>query len=213
MENTLDPRRTALLLIDFEKGVLPPPESTMARLMSEGGTLANAGRIADACRNAGVPVVLVKVERRADYADIADYVTDLVLQGKAKSNKQVVRLVEGTDEVEFADELQPRPGDYVVVKRRVSAFYGTPLEIYLQTLGVDTLLFGGVWTNMGVESSVRDAYDRNYNIVVLSDCCAAYSQEAHEYPIKNIFPRIGRVMTTDEAIGLLEDSRSLVARS
>jgi nicotinamidase-related amidase len=108
------------------------------------------------------------------------------------------RLVEGTDDVIFIPELSKAESDYVVIKRRVSAFTGTPLEIYLRGLNIKTLVVGGVFTDQGVETTVRDAFDRDFDIVVVGDACWSPSNRGHEHAIGHTFPRLGRVRTVAE---------------
>lgn len=200
MENIIDPEKTALVLIDLQKDIVE-------RYDPEKRVVKKAAQMVQGARGAGIPVIFVKVVRRYDYADVVNLVTDIVLRGESPPAREVVWLREGTEGAELDEDLKPAPEDYIVVKRRVSAFYNTPLETYLRTLGVDTLLVGGIATNWGVESTVRDARDRDLNTIVLSDCCAGMTQEAHDYPLRNIFPTTSRVMTSEEALALIVKGR------
>lgn len=198
---------TVLVLVDFERGVLMRPDGTYHPWGAESAHHA-AARAATRARRLGIPVVLVRVERREDYADITDYVTDAVLEGKSPSNRAVRRLQEGSADVDFLPPLVPEAGDFVVVKRRVSAFYGTPLDIYLRRLGARTLLMGGVYTDLGVESTARDAFDRDFQLVFLKDACASAFPRSHDHALVELFPRIGRVRTVDEVFSHLEWTRA-----
>ncbi len=206
MDDTVDsrlrPADTALVLIDFEWDVLLRPDGAFHGWGAENAH-ARAAEAAEGARSLGLPVIFVKVERRADYADIANYVTDDVLEGRTKLNREVRRLMEGTPGVDFLPPLTPIEGDYVVVKRRVSAFYNTHLEIFLRRLNVRTLLMGGVYTDVGVETTARDAFDRDYNIVILRDACASPFEPSHTDALDNFFRRIARVMNVANALELL----------
>ncbi len=105
----------------------------------------------------------------------------------------------GTWGVEFYG-VSPVEGEPVVVKHRYSAFVGTRLESVLHTLGIKTLVMTGVGTNVCVESTARDGFMRDYNIVFLSDCTATSSQEAHDATLANIRQFFGIVATSDEVL-------------
>ena len=99
----------------------------------------------------------------------------------------------------FIDELAPRDADIVVTRRRVSAFYNTDLEVVLKGLTINTLLFTGMSTARVVESTAREASDRDYRAVVISDACSADTQEKHENALKSIADFFGEVMTMEAA--------------
>ena len=94
-------------------------------------------------------------------------------------------------------------GDLVVTKRQWGAFYGTELDLQLRRRGVRTILLCGISTNMGVESTARDAYERGYEQVFVEDSTAARSAEEHEHTMKKVFPRLGRVRPTAEVVSAL----------
>jgi len=187
----IEPGKSVLILIDLQKDIV-------GRFPDGPAVVTNASKACEMCRNRGISVMFVKVERRSDFTDVVDVFTDEVLQKPELMPSRRRLVIEGTEGAKIADELAPKPGDYVIVKRRTSAFYGTSLEIYLRARGISTLLIGGIATNMGVESTVRDARDRDFNVIVLSDCCTTMPPEAHEYAIKKMLPRLARVRTLKE---------------
>ena len=101
-------------------------------------------------------------------------------------------------------ELKPEDCDFVVIKRRTNAFVGTDLELYLRTLGVKTLLMGGISTEMGVEDTARYARNLDFNVVILKDCCATMDQAVQDWAVEHIFPMIGRSMTSEEVMSDME---------
>ncbi|MFD3329069.1 isochorismatase family protein [Streptomyces sp. NPDC058701] len=135
--------------------------------------LARCRRLADAFRTAGRPVVLVRVERP--------------------------NAAEQPPGSGFAQDLA-RPGDVLVVKRTVGAFHGTDLDARLRALGVDTLVFGGLVTTMGVESSARAASDHGYEVEFVEDAMSGFEAEEHELTVRRIFPRFGPVRTTADYV-------------
>ncbi len=112
-------------------------------------------------------------------------------------------MLAGTPAVEFIDELRPQSDDYIVVKPRFTAFYGTNLEAILKTLGTETILVGGISTQRSVEGTARDAKNRDIQCVVVSDCCTAGELDVHQMTIDHVLPLLVRVRTTDEVIGAL----------
>lgn len=200
-EPSLTAATTALLLIDFQEDVAGTGAGDLHPWAVP--AVERAAEAADWARNNGIPVVWVRVERRPDYSDVFAHKTDTVLAGKGPQGK---RLVAGSPGAQLVPSLVVQPEDRVIVKPRVNAFYGTSLEVVLRRLGTTTVLLGGVYTNMGVEATARCAYDRDLHVVVISDCCAAYSPDVHDHAISKTFPRIGRVRTLDAVKSLLTEA-------
>jgi nicotinamidase-related amidase len=177
---TLDPRSTALVLIDLQNGILaldtrPRPSS---EVLAAGRSLAGRFRVA------GSPVVLVRVAFAPDYADAPPGLTDV------PSNRPKGGLP--AEWSRLADGLAA-PSDLLVVKHQWGAFHGTDLDLQLRRRGIDTIVIGGIATNFGVESTVRQAWEFGYHVVVVEDACAAISTELHTIAVRTILPRIARV--------------------
>ncbi|HYM39383.1 MAG TPA: hydrolase [Thermoplasmata archaeon] len=191
-ELALDPKRLALVVIDLQKGIVSVP----AEPHGTAGVVANAARLADACRSRGAYVVLVHVGPSPDGKDALHPVTDPMPARPPPAP--------GWDQI--VPELGPKPGDHVVRKRQWGAFYGTDLDLQLRRRGIDTILLCGISTNFGVESTARDAYERGYNQIFIEDACASRSADAHATTFREIFPRIGRVRTTEDVLRALRPS-------
>jgi len=185
-ELELDPKRTALVLIDLQKGIAGNPVAPH----SGGEVVANASRLADRFRGLGATVVLVHVTFSADGLDRLAPPVDSPMPARAPA----------PDWADFMPEIGPRKGDLIIAKRQWGAFYGTELDLQLRRRGVNTIVMGGIATNMGVESTARDAYERGYALVLVEDAMASFSAEAHEFAVKTIFPRISRVRSTEEVL-------------
>jgi nicotinamidase-related amidase len=179
MQN-LNPETTALVLIDLQKGILGrtlEPYAT-ADVLKTGTELAERFRLA------GATVVLVNVGWSADSKDALRQPVD-----------QPNPLPPGgfpADFMELADGLK-KPGDLCITKRQWGAFYGTELDLQLRRRGIQTIVLGGVVTNIGVESTARQAWEHGYAIILAEDATSAPSAEMHHFAIKNIFPRISRI--------------------
>jgi nicotinamidase-related amidase len=190
----LDPRTTALVIIDLQRGIV-------GRQTAPHGApqvVEKARRLADRCRESGATVVLVRVAYAADGRDRLRQPVDAAPWSTAV----------GPDWSEIVPELGPKPGDLVVTKRQWGAFYGTELDLLLRRRGVRTIVLGGISTNFGVESTARDAWERGYELVFAEDAMAAMASEAHQFAVTQIFPRLGRVRSTEDVLQALAPAAS-----
>lgn len=186
---SIDPKTTALVLIDLQKGITR--QSTAPHASSD--VIARAVRLAERFRASGSLVVLVRVAFAADGSDRVRTPTDA----------QAPTMPSAADWSEIVPELGPKPSDLVVTKHQWGAFYGTELELQLRRRGIRTIVIGGISTNFGVESTARDAYERSYALVFVEDATAAMNAEAHAFAIATIFPRLGLVRSTDDVLQAL----------
>lgn len=160
--------------------------------------VASMARACAAARAASVQVAHVAVRFRPGHPEIA------------RANKafgplaSADRLVEGSAGAEFHAGVAPAVGDAIVVKRRVSAFAGSDLEVLLRGLGATTLVLGGISTSGVVLSTAREAADRDYGVVVLADCCADVDAEVHRLLIERLLPRYVDVTSSQAWIDGLE---------
>ena len=191
-EERIEAARTALIAYDVCRRALDRPE--MRPVLDAWVTLIAAAR------SAGVPVIYTTPVSRADGADVVLLPTDLSVETGVPS---LTNSIEGTRDAEFPDEIAPRPEDYVFLKRRPSAFYGTGVAELLRMLRRDSILIGGGATNRGVETSVREAFSMDLNVVVVRECCWSGDREAHDYSLNKAMKMYGRVRTLDQAVQML----------
>lgn len=176
----LDPGHTALVTIDLQHGIVG------RELAPRSGdqVVADTRALAERFRRAGVLVINVRVSWHDDLGDTPPANVDEPLQLPAGGVP--------ADFVRFVDGVM-QPGDLEIVKRQWGAFHGTELDLQLRRRDISTLVIGGIATNFGVESTVRDAWEYGYDVVVPEDLCATVSKPMHEMAIENIFPRLARV--------------------
>lgn len=191
MDFKLDKKKTALVVIDLQKGIVGMP----AQPHSTGEVVANAAKLADAFRKNGMKVFLVHVtgspeERPRPIADNQPF--------SSSAANQLPK-----DWTEIVPELGPKEGDIVITKRQWGAFYGTDLELHLRRRGIDMIVLCGIATSIGVESTARFAYEYNYNQVFAEDAMSDRSVEMHERAVSGIFKSIGIVRKTNEIIDAL----------
>jgi maleamate amidohydrolase len=156
----IDRRRAALIAYDVCRRALTP--SDPARRATTRPVLDAWVQLIAAARAAGVPVIYTTPVSR-DGADVVMLPTDLSAETGVPP---LTNGIEGTPEAGFADEIAPLPEDYVFLKRRPSAFYGTGVAELLHMLRRDTIIIGGGATNRGVETSVREAFNMDLASVV-----------------------------------------------
>ncbi len=183
----VDTAHTALVVIDLQKGIV----ARKTRPHASNVVVANAARLADAFRARRMPVFLVRVTLSADMKDVLRPAADIPREEGPRPS----------DWAEIVPELGPKEGDIVITKRQWGALYGTELDLQLRRRSIDTIVLCGISTNIGVESTARFAYEYGYNQIFMEDAMAVGgSAEEHEHTVKNIFPRIGRVRTTEEML-------------
>jgi nicotinamidase-related amidase len=181
----LDPRSTALVLIDLQKGVLG---NTLTPIKGE--ELFTRGRtLAERFRSGGATIVMVKVEFSAGGADMLRQPVDMPPSMPSDG------FPAGWSE--FPPGLL-QPGDLQITKRQWGAFYGTELDLQLRRRGIRCIALGGVSTQIGVESTARQAYELGYELVIFKDVTASSVGEGHEMSMKHILPRLGRLATSDD---------------
>ncbi len=195
----MDPRSTAVVLIEFqndftsEGGAL---HGAVAGSMSTTNMLENAKEVAAAAREAGATIIHAPISFVNGYKEITGSPYG-ILKGVVDSNA----FVKGEWGAEIVDDLKPEPEDIVVEgKRGLDTFASTTLDFILRSKGIQTVALGGFLTNCCVESTMRSAYERGYEVVTLSDCVAATSEEEHANAIQYDYPMFSKPMTGREFI-------------
>ena len=186
---TLDATKTALVVIDLQEGILPFAGGPHAAA----DVVSRSARLAEKCRENGSPVVMVRVGWSADFAEALKQPVDAQTPGQALPDNWW----------DYPLALNKQDCDIEVTKRQWGAFYGTDLELQLRRRGIDTIILCGIATNIGVESTARNAWEMGFNLVIAEDACSAAATDQHMGSMTNIFPRIGRVRTTEEILSAL----------
>ena len=194
----IDTARAALIAYDVCRRALTPTDP--ARRAAMRPVLDAWVTLIGACRKRGMPIVYTTPVSRADGADVVLLPTDLSVQTGVPS---LTNCVEGSPDAGFPDEIAPRPEDYVYLKRRPSAFYGTGVGELLRTLRRTALVIGGGATNRGVETSVREAFSMDLDTVVVRECCWGGDTKAHAYSLDTSMKMYARVRTLEQALAML----------
>jgi maleamate amidohydrolase len=194
----IDPRRVALIAYDVCRRALAPADPVRRATIRP--VLDAWVRLIAMARAAGVPVIYTTPVSRADGADVVMLPTDLSAETGVPP---LTNAVEGTPAAGFPDEIAPHPEDYVFLKRRPSAFYGTGAAELLHMLRRDTVIIGGGATNRGVETSVREAFNLDIASIVVRECCWGSDIAAHAYSLDKAMKMYARIRRLDQVAEML----------
>jgi gluconolactonase len=200
-ELRIDASRAALIIQDMQNDVVMEGGAFAAfgspAHCREQDAIANIARLADRCRQLGVPVIHVWFIRRADGADMT--LNAPLFEGAVDANA----LVEGTWGAEPVPGLEARPGDFVVRKNRMSAWEGTQLETILKAHGRDLIIETGAWTNMSIEHTARTGADKGYVMVIPEDGCSTMNADWHRASVDYAMQNVALVTKTEAVIAAL----------
>src|SRR3989454_2500401 len=186
----IDTARAALIVYDACRRALTPADparrATMRPVLEAWVTLIGA------CRVRAMPIIYTTPVSRADGSDVVLLPTDLSVETGVPP---LTNCVEGTPEAGFPDEIAPRPEDYVYLKRRPSAFYGTGVAELLRLLRRTALVIGGGAPNRGVETSVRGAFRMDLDTGVVPGCFLGGGPPAPAYSLRTSMKMYARIRT------------------
>jgi nicotinamidase-related amidase len=198
-----DPKETAVVLIEFQNdftsdgGAL---HGAVEGVMDSTQMLERTKKLVEEAHAAGATVIHAPISFAEGYHEITDHPYGIlagVVDNKA--------FVKGTWGAQIVDDLSPGPDDIVIEgKRGLDTFASTNLDFILRSKGIKTVALGGFLTNCCVESTMRSAYEKGFDVVTLTDCVAATSAEEHENAIKYDYPMFSRPMTSEEFTGTLK---------
>jgi nicotinamidase-related amidase len=182
--------RTVLLVMDFQHGIV--------ERIGDQSVVDAASRAIEAARAGNVAVMYVRVAFRPGYPEVSE-----ANAGFSTVARTGDTMTEPHPATQVHAALEPRHDDPIVVKRRVSAFSGSDLDVLLRSAGATELVLAGIATGGVVLSTLRQAADLDYRLTVLSDACADPDPEIHRVLTEKVFPRQAHVTTTDEWIATL----------
>ena len=194
----IDAARAALIVYDACRRALTPADA--ARRAAIRPVLDAWVTLIGACRARAMPIIYTTPVSRADGADVVLLPTDLSVQTGVPS---LTNCVEGTPDAGFPDEIAPRPQDFLYLKRRPSAFYGTGVAELLRAIRRTVLVIGGGATNRGVETSVREAFSMDIASVVVRECCWGSDAAAHAYSLDRAMKMYARIRSLDQVAAML----------
>lgn len=198
-----DPARTALVVIDMQNAFCKPgapvevPESRQI--------VPNINRLADGHRQRGGDVIWIVTEIRQNHGKTDwENFTSRIIADQVRQ-RTIDYMAPGAEGTRLWSGLDARDSDIFMVKNRYSCLApgASPLERTLRSRGIDTLLISGTKTNVCCEATARAAWDMDFSVVMVSDCCAALSDREHLASLDSIIQQFGDVLTTDEVLARL----------
>jgi ureidoacrylate peracid hydrolase len=150
----------------------------------------------DLCKSLDIPVFYTESVREASGIDLLTRIHTLLPKSREERLKLPI-CVRGTWDAQTIDELKPKEDDHVIIKRRDSAFQDTELRVWLQSVGINVLVFCGVDTSICVETSIRDGFNLGYDIVLISDATASGIKSHYETTLARVRDYYGLEMNYD----------------
>jgi ureidoacrylate peracid hydrolase len=200
----------AVLVIDVQNG-----------FMSNGGSYHHLGmkisnyqdiipklkELISICRKHNVPVFYTQAVRESSGIDLLTRSHRILPKAREERIKKRPICVRGTWDAKIVEAIKPTNKDHIVIKRRDSAFQDTETEVWLNSLKVNTLIFCGIDTSICVETSLRDAFNRGYDVILISDATASSNVRHYKTTIEHVKEYYGLVMKTREMEKLMEANK------
>ena len=164
----------------------------------------------DYCRANLIPVFYTEAIREPSGIDLLTRVHRL-LPVTREERLKVPICVRGTWDAKTIDEIEPADSDHVVIKRRDSAFQDTELRVWLQSEGINTLIICGVDTSICVETSLRDAFNIGYDVILISDATASGISKHYETTLERVRDYYGLVMTVERFFSIVNSLKKVMA--
>lgn len=178
----------ALVVVDMQNGFVSPEGSygkLGMNLSHYRAIIPKVRELIDYCRKVGIPIFYTEAVREASGIDLLTHVHILLPKSREETHKVPI-CIRGTWDGNTIDELKPTDEDHLIIKRRDGAFQDTELRMWLQSLGVNALVFCGVDTSICVETSLREAFNLGYDIMLISDATASGNQQHYKTTIERV---------------------------
>jgi nicotinamidase-related amidase len=193
----VDLNHTAVVIMDYQTVGLAAVPREAPQL------LERAARLLTAARAVKLPIIHVAIEFRPGHPEIHGRNVALVMGIRKRE-----LFVEGASGTEIHPSVAPEPGDIVLKKRRISAFSTSELDLVLRAQDTHTLVLLGVATSGVLLSTVRQAFDLDYQMIVVVDCCADMDSDLHEILISKVIGRMAKVVTAEALLEALAHTAS-----
>ena len=194
----------ALLVIDMQNGFVSKGGSydLMGLNVSKySDVVPSLKRLIAFCRQVKIPIFYSQAVREESGIDLLTKSHRILPKSREERIKRRPICIRGSWDAEIVEELKPNFDDHVVIKRRDSVFQDTEVEVWLRSLGIDSIIFAGIDTSICVESSLRDAFNHGYDIILISDATSSNNLNHYNSTLDNIRNYYGLVMNLDEFIG------------
>ncbi|MDW0180507.1 MAG: cysteine hydrolase [Nitrososphaeraceae archaeon] len=194
----------ALLVIDMQNGFVSKGGSydLMGLNVSKySDVVPSLKRLVAFCRQVKIPIFYSQAVREESGIDLLTRSHRILPKSREERIKRRPICIRGSWDAEIVEDLKPNFDDHVVIKRRDSVFQDTEVEVWLRSLGIDSIIFAGIDTSICVESSLRDAFNHGYDIILISDATSSNNLNHYNSTLDNIRNYYGLVMNLEEFIG------------
>ena len=189
----------ALVVIDMQNGFVSPEGSYGKLGMNIShyrSVIPKIRELIDYCRTEGIPIFYTEAVREASGIDLLTHVHILLPKSREETHKVPI-CIRGTWDGNIIDELKPTDDDHLIIKRRDGAFQDTEFRMWLQSLGVNTLVFCGIDTSICVETSLREAFNIGYDVMLISDATASGDQQHYKTTLERVGNYYGIALNID----------------
>jgi ureidoacrylate peracid hydrolase len=196
----------ALMVIDVQNGFVSKGGSYDILGMDVshyGEVIPRIHDLISMCRDARIPIFYTQAVREASGIDLLTKTHKILPKSREERIKKRPICIRGTWDADIVDDIKPQENDHVVIKRRDSAFHDTETGVWLRSIGVDTLIFCGVDTSICVETSLREAFNIGYDVILVSDATASSNRKHYESTLENVRDYYGMVMESRELLEYL----------
>jgi ureidoacrylate peracid hydrolase len=201
----------ALLVIDVQNGFMSNGGSydlLGMKILNYQQIIPKLKDLITICRRHNVPVFYTQAVRETSGIDLLTRTHKILPKAREERIKKRPICVRGTWDAKIVDEVKPTNKDHVVIKRRDSAFQDTETEVWLNSLQVNTLIFCGIDTSICVETSLRDGFNRGYDVILISDATASTNFRHYKTTIEHVKEYYGLVMKAKEMEKLMEANKN-----
>ena len=199
-----------LLVLDMQNGFCAHGgsyEKSGANISLYREIIPNVKRIIDAAHEMRIPVFYTQQVREASGIDLLTRRHRIIPRRRLEFTENATACVRGTWDAEIIDELKPAKDDHIVVKRRDSAFQDTEFELWLESLGADTVIYTGIDTCICVENSFRQGFNMGFDVILVEDAVASSWLELHKATLEKARGSFGLVLTTEQLIDMLHNAK------
>lgn len=199
-----------LVVIDMQNGFCAPGgsyEKFGADINVYRKIIPNVKKLIDVSRELHIPIFYTQQVREASGIDLLTRMHRIIPRRRLELIEKIRACVRGTWDAEIIDELRPTKDDHIVVKRRDSAFQDTEFELWLKSVGADTVIYTGIDTCICVENSIGEGFNKGYDVILVEDAVASSWQELHKATLEKVKGSFGWVLTTEQLIDMLHATK------
>jgi len=169
--------------------------------------IPNVKKLIAISRELHIPIFYTQQVREASGIDLLTRIHRIIPRRRLELIEKISACVRGTWDAEIIDELRPTEDDHIVIKRRDSAFQDTEFELWLKSVGADTVIYAGIDTCICVENSLREGFNKGYDVILVEDAVASSWQELHQATLEKVKGSFGLVLTTEQLIDMLHATK------